>query len=60
VRGLCQGHRPGDGLMQIRPTGEDRTVTRESLMACRDEDARRMRERWAQEKIDKQKEEEDE
>ena len=46
--------------MQIRPTGEDRTVTRESLMVCRDEDARRMRERWAQEKIDKEKEEEDE
>jgi len=44
----------------IRPTGEDRTMTREALLVERDRDAARLRAAWAQEKIDKEKEEEDE
>jgi hypothetical protein len=42
--------------MQIRPTGEDRTMTREALLVERDRDAARLRAEWAQEKIDNEKE----
>ncbi len=57
MRPLRQVRRPDDRLMMIRPTGEDTTMTREALLAERDRDAARLRAEWAQEKIDKEKEE---
>ena len=41
--------------MQIPPTGEERTMTRAALLAYRAVEERRLRERWAQEKADKEK-----
>ena len=39
--------------MMIRPTGEDTTMTRKALLAAREKEAARLREKW---KTDKEKE----
>ena len=35
--------------MTIRPTGEDTTLTRKQLLALREADATRLREKWKEE-----------
>ena len=39
--------------MMIRPTGEDTTMTRKALLAAREKETARLREKW---KTDKEKE----
>ena len=34
--------------MTIRPSGEESTMTRKQLLACRDAEAKRLREKWAE------------